>query len=75
MKQFVCIREGQIQILNEEEIVERVKKGEFFQTYFEIGREMELVIKLAPKTGAVQETAKKRPVQKKKMEDQQPENV
>gem|GEM_PF-2107569 len=71
MKQFVCMREGQIQILSEEEIVERIKKGEFFQTYFEVGREMELLIKLAPKGGAVQNTAKKRtaPAPRKKVED------
>ena len=49
MKQYVCIREGNVQILNEEEIVERTKQGEFFQTYFEVGREMEIQIKLAPK--------------------------
>jgi hypothetical protein len=52
MKQYVCIREGNIQILSEEEIVQRTKQGEFFQSYFEVGREMEIMIKLAPKQTA-----------------------
>ncbi len=60
MKQYVCIREGNVQILNEEEIVERTKQGEFFQTYFEVGREMEIQIKLAPKKIAGATTAKKK---------------
>jgi hypothetical protein len=56
MKQFICIREGQIQILSEEDLIGKIKNGEFYQTYFEVGREMDLLIKLVPK---VDETATK----------------
>ena len=49
MKQYICIREGNIELLKEEELVEKTKNGEFFQSYFEVGREMEISIKLVPK--------------------------
>lgn len=49
MKQFICMKENHIEILTEEQITERTKGGVFFQQYYEIGREMELMIKLVPK--------------------------
>lgn len=49
MKQYVCIKEGTIEILNEDQIGEKTRNGEFYQTYFELGREMQLMIKLIPK--------------------------
>lgn len=49
MKQYICMREGNIELLTEEELVAKTKKGEFFQSYFEVGREMEISIKLVPK--------------------------
>ncbi len=53
MKKYVCMREGQVEILTDEQITEKTKAGEFFKEYFELGKEMELVIKLLPKKNAV----------------------
>ncbi len=61
MKQFICIKDDHIEILNEEQITEKTKNGEFYKSYFEVGREMELMIKLVAKktdTPAKKKTAK-----------------
>lgn len=63
MKNYVCIKENQIDILSEEQITEKVKAGEFYKEYFEIGKEMELVIKLIAKS---QVKKPKKPVVPKK---------
>ena len=53
MKQYVCVTDGKTEILSEEQITEKVKAGQFYQQYYEIGKEMELVIKLIPKPKVV----------------------
>jgi len=58
MKKYVCMREGQVEILTDEQITEKTKVGEFFKEYFELGKEMELVIKLLPKKTAVSNVSK-----------------
>jgi hypothetical protein len=58
MKQYICIKEGSVVILTEDEISEKTRAGEFFQQYYELGREMELMIKLVPRKEA-------KPVKKK----------
>lgn len=60
MKRYVCIKEGTIEMLSEEEIIERTKNGEFFQEYFEVGREMEIMIKLSPKKSTSSSSSKKK---------------
>lgn len=51
MKRFVCVREEQILLLGEEEIMEHLLQGHIFDEIFELGREMELQIRLVPSKG------------------------
>lgn len=48
VKQYACLREGRIVLLTEEEIKQHLLRGEMFEQIFEIGREMEIQIKLVP---------------------------
>jgi len=48
MKQYVCIREEQILVLTEEEIRDHLFKGVMFEDIYELGRGMELQIRLVP---------------------------
>jgi hypothetical protein len=48
MKQFVCMRDGEIALLTEEEITQRLLEGTMFDEIFELGRGMELQIRLVP---------------------------
>ncbi|MCB9637667.1 MAG: hypothetical protein H6728_17590 [Myxococcales bacterium] len=49
MKRYACIVEDQIQIKTEEEITEHLLGGgEMFEQIIELGREMEIQIKLVP---------------------------
>jgi len=48
VKQYVCIQENQSQVLTEEEITENLLQGVKFEEIFEIGREMEVQIRLVP---------------------------
>lgn len=48
MKRYVCIREEQVLLLFEEEITQHLLKGQMFDEIFELGREMELQIRLVP---------------------------
>lgn len=51
MKRFVCVREDQMMLLTEEEIMEHLLQGQIFDEIFELGREMELQIRLVPSKG------------------------
>ena len=48
MKRFVCIQEDDIRLLNEEEITQQLLQGTMFDEIFELGRPMELQIRLVP---------------------------
>lgn len=48
MKRFVCIREDEIALLTEEEITKKLLEGTMFDEIFELGRGMELQIRLVP---------------------------
>ena len=48
MKRFVCIREDEIALLTEEEITQKLLEGTMFDDIFELGRGMELQIRLVP---------------------------
>jgi len=48
MKRFVCIQEDDISLLTEEEITQQLLQGTMFDEIFELGRAMELQIRLVP---------------------------
>lgn len=48
MKQFACIIDEKVTVLNEEEVTEHILQGERFEHIFELGREMEIQIRLVP---------------------------
>ena len=48
MKQYVCIREEQILVLTEEEIKEHLFDGVMFEDIYELGKGMEIQIRLVP---------------------------
>jgi hypothetical protein len=48
MKRFVCVREDQTMLLTEEEITQHLLNGQMFEEIYELGRQMELQIRLVP---------------------------
>ena len=53
MKRYACIAKEQIQLLTEEEITAHLLRGgEMFESIIELGREMEIQIKLIPSRNA-----------------------
>lgn len=48
MKRYVCISDNEITLLNEEEITTQLLQGTMFDEIFELGRAMELQIRLVP---------------------------
>ncbi len=61
MKRYVCVREEQILLLSNEEITQHLLKGQMFDEIFEVGREMELQIRLVPSKSAKKNISKTAP--------------
>ena len=49
VKKFVCISQDKAEILTEDEVAARALEGEVYDQMYEVGREMELQIRLVPK--------------------------
>ncbi len=48
VKRYICIREEDVEVLTEEQIKEKLLEGIKFDEIFEMGREMEVQIRLVP---------------------------
>ncbi|TNE47927.1 MAG: hypothetical protein EP343_17775 [Deltaproteobacteria bacterium] len=48
MKRYVCVREDEVLLLEEDEIIQHLLKGAMFDEIFELGKAMELQIRLVP---------------------------
>ena len=59
VKRYACIREEKVVIITEAEITERVLGGERFDDIFEVGRQMEIQIRLVPTKKSDVKKAKK----------------
>ena len=57
VKRYVCSRDDEIKILDEEEITQHLLDGVMFDEIFELGREMEVQIRLVP-AGKTKKTKK-----------------
>lgn len=51
MKRYVCVRNDEVLLLEETEIIQHLLKGAMFDEIFEVGKEMELQIRLVPSKG------------------------
>lgn len=74
MKQYACVREGQVEILTEEDITTQTLQGTVFEQIFELGKEMEIQIRLVNKKTTSTDTPdngiKKGKGRRKKAEDE-----
>ncbi len=48
MTRYVCVREDEVLLLEEDEIIQHLLKGAMFDEIFELGKAMELQIRLVP---------------------------